>query len=123
MKLIPNLEAHFVKHLPAGWAAADGEIYRSGGLHWVDTLGEADGLWFLCPKCFAANGGRPGTHAVICWLVGKVQDDVRPGPGRWTPTGSGLDDLTFVPSEGRSHSVALTGGCAWHGFVTNGDAA
>jgi hypothetical protein len=34
-----------------------------------------------------------------------------------------LHDLTFVPSAGRTHSVLLTAGCQWHGFVVNGDAA
>ena len=89
----------------------------------VDALTVADGVWFLCPKCYAQNGGCVGTHAVICWFVGKVSDDVAPKPGRWTPTGTGLSDLTFVPSAGRSHSVLLTAGCGWHGFVVNGDAS
>ena len=88
----------------------------------VDKLEEADGVWFLCPKCFAGNGGRIGTHAVLCWFVGRVPDDVDPKPGRWTPKGTGLSDLTFVPSAGRSQSVLLTGGCGWHGFVIDGDA-
>lgn len=88
----------------------------------VNALAEADGVGFLCPKCFAANGGAIGTHQVICWFEGKVPDDAFPGPGRWNPTGTGLDDLTFVPGK-RSQSVALIGGCAWHGFVANGDAA
>ncbi len=92
--------------------------------HYVDSLAEAHGIMFLCPKCFAANKGPIGTHSVICWFVGKVPDDVFPKPGRWTPQGAGIDDLTFVPSEGRSCSVLLPGpGCEWHGFVRNGDAS
>jgi hypothetical protein len=88
----------------------------------VATLAEADGLSFLCPKCFAENRGPVGTHTVICWFEGKVPDDAVPGPGRWNPVGTGLDDLSFVPGK-RSPSVLLTGdGCAWHGFVTAGDA-
>ena len=89
----------------------------------VDALADADGVWFLCPKCFTKHSSAVGTHAVICWFVGKVPDDLDPKPGRWTPTGTGLSDLTFVASAGRSHSVLLTSGCGWHGFVTNGDAA
>lgn len=88
----------------------------------VDTLAEADGVMFLCPKCYAENNGRVGTHSVICWFVGKVPDELFPKPGRWTPQGTGLDDLTFVPGSGRSHSVLLTSGCNWHGFVANGKA-
>jgi hypothetical protein len=87
----------------------------------VATLAEADGVFFLCPKCFAANNGPVGTHGVICWFEGKVPDDAVPGPGRWNPIGTSLDDLTFVPGK-KSHSVALIGGCAWHGFVASGDA-
>jgi hypothetical protein len=89
----------------------------------VETLAEADGLLFVCPKCFAEHGQRAGTHSIICWFVGKVPDDVSPKPGRWTPQGTGIDDLSFVPSAGLSHSVLLTSGCNWHGFVTNGEAA
>lgn len=88
---------------------------------YVDTLAEADGIQFLCPKCFAAHGGPRGTHRVICWFEGKVADGVEPGPGRWNPKGTGIDDLSFVPGA-KSNSVLLQGGCNWHGFVTNGDA-
>ena len=76
----------------------------------------------FCALCFQKNGGNGGTHAVICWFKGKVADDVEPGPGRWNPQGTCLDDLTFVPPG--PVSVFLTGeGCKWHGFVKKGDAA
>lgn len=91
-------------------------------LVFVERIEEADGLYFLCPKCFQANGGPVNTHSVICWFVGKVADDVDPKPGRWTPQGTALHDLTFVPSQGRSQSVLLTSGCRWHGLIVNGDA-
>ncbi len=143
MQLVPDLQARFVRHeirmeprqfvkaaalaeRPNGPYTNDDVEERVGPTEYivdVDTLADADGVWFLCPKCFAANGGREGTHGVICWFVGKVPDDVAPKPGRWTPTGSGLHDLTFVPSAGRTQSVLLTAGCQWHGFVVNGDAA
>jgi hypothetical protein len=99
-------------------AARTGQSFTEVG----DVLAGSDGVLFLCPKCFVANKGSVGTHSVICWWVG-VPEGVSPKPGRWTPSGTGLDDLTFVPSEGRSTSVALLGGCQWHGFVTNGAAA
>lgn len=88
-------------------------------------LEHADGIIFLCPKCYAAAGGdkSQGVHSVICWFVGRVPAEASPGPGRWTPKGTGFSDLTFVPAPGHSLvSVALTGGCAWHGFIRNGDA-
>jgi len=84
----------------------------------VPTITEADGLFFLCPKCFGINGGNVGTHAVICWFVGKVPDDADPKPGRWNPSGTGLQDLTFIGPG--AASVLLTSGCGWHGFVMNG---
>lgn len=85
-------------------------------------LAKAHGVQFLCPKCFLANGGEVGTHSVMCYFAGRgVPDDVQPGPGRWNPSGSGLDDLTFVPPG--STSVLLTSGCHWHGFIVNGDAS
>lgn len=84
--------------------------------HYVDTIGEADGVWFLCPKCFAANGAA-GTHAVICWAP-QVPQDTRPTPGRWKLKGTGLADLTLKAS---SSSVHLTGpGCGAHFFVRGG---
>jgi hypothetical protein len=85
-------------------------------LHTVETLADAHGISFLCPKCFAGDH-----HSVICWFEGKVPDDAQPVPGRWNPIGSGFDDLSFVPGA-KSNSVLLLGGCAWHGFITNGEA-
>lgn len=84
----------------------------------VDTLAEADGVWFDCPKCHAAGS----THGVLCWFVGKVPDEEHPRPGRWIPSGTSLDDLTFVGPG--AASVFLTGpaGCLWHGLVQGGRA-
>lgn len=85
------------------------------------SLEEAHGIMFLCPKCFAENGGSVGTHSVICWFAGRgVPDERTPGPGRWNPEGTGLDDLTFVGPG--AVSVLLTSGCRWHGFVSRGEA-
>lgn len=96
----------------------------NGSMRYVETLAEADGLMFLCPKCFAENKGSVGTHSVLCWFVGRVPDTLDPKPGRWTPQGTGLDDLTFVPgAPPRAVSVKLTSGCMWHGFVKQGAAA
>lgn len=82
----------------------------------VDNIGEADGVVFLCPKCFEQKGGPKGTHSVICWSP-KVSQEVGPKPGRWEMHGSGLDDLTLVAG---SSSVQLNGGCDAHFFVRNG---
>lgn len=109
MPTLRELEAEFWKHDGAGHS------------HVVPTLAEADGVMFLCPKCFVSGGGKIGCHSVLCWFEDKVPDDLDPKPGRWKPTGTGLDDLTFVHGK-RSNSVELNGGCNWHGFVTNGRA-
>lgn len=111
-----DLEAEFLRY----------EV-RPDGIFFVhvETIAEAQGVEFLCPKCFAANGGAIGTHGVVCWSRSRgVPDSAEPGPGRWSLVGTGLDDLTLnadPPSTARS--VQLNGGCAWHGFVTAGDAA
>lgn len=117
MKLI-DLDGHFLKVISPGR-----EYLR------VDSLTEADGVCFQCPLCAQGKeqgeeDGRRfvrGAHYVICWFVGKVSDDENPKPGRWNPSGSGLDDLTFIGPG--ATSVLLTSGCCWHGFVKNGDAA
>jgi hypothetical protein len=108
MKL-KDLDATFLK------VSENGRTWQTGV-----SLAEADGVMFLCPKCFAANSGPVSTHSVICWFTGKVPDDLSPKPGRWNPQGTGIDDLTFVGPG--AVSVQLAGGCNWHGFVKDGGA-
>lgn len=94
-------------------------------LKWIDdhhfrhdaTFAEADGIMFLCPKCWKANGGPVGTHSVICWAP-KVPLTTYPVPGRWNLVGTGFADLSLVAG---SSSVKLAGGCNWHGHVTAGE--
>lgn len=109
---LKELEAEFIK-----LTSPDGSTLLR-----IDNLKDADGITFLCPKCFETNKGNIGTHWVICWWVG-IDLKISPKPGRWTPSGTGLDDLTFIPSPGRSCSVLLTAGCKWHGFVKDGEAS
>ena len=86
----------------------------------TEDLAEAQGIMFICPKCFHEDGAV-GAHSVLCWFKNRgVPDDEVPGPGRWNPSGTSLDDLTFVPPG--AVSVLLTSGCGWHGFVRNGRA-
>lgn len=81
----------------------------------VELLADAHGIEFLCPLCINTD-----QHSVICWFEDKVPEDAKPGPGRWNPTGTDFNDLSFVPGR-RTHSVLLLGGCRWHGFITNGE--
>lgn len=116
MPTLRQLEAEFYRY----------EKREDGVFHIpVATIGEAQGVEFLCPKCFAANGGSVGTHSVMCWSRSRgVPEDANPGPGRWKLDGTGIDDLTLnADPPSRARSVALKGGCSWHGFVTNGEAA
>lgn len=83
----------------------------------VDTIAEADGVQFLCPKCFVANKGAIGTHSVICWSP-SVPQDTQPTPGRWSLIGTGIKDLTL---QAGSSSVQLTSGCGAHFFVQCGE--
>lgn len=85
----------------------------------VQTIAEADGISFVCPQCFKANGmKRPGVHSVICWQP-RVPASTSPGPGRWTFSGTGYRDLTL---SAKSSSIHLTGpGCGAHFFIRNGE--
>ncbi len=88
----------------------------------VHRVDEADGIYFLCPKCFEANGGARGTHSIGCWTP-NVPPETLPGPGRWLLAGTSIDDLTLAPVPGHTASVDLTKnehGCKAHFFVENG---
>lgn len=105
---LTDLKPEFLKFV------ADGSFFRT------DIMEGADGLKFLCPKCYTANNGPEGTHSVICWFEDRVPPEVSPAPGRWKPVGTDYTNLSFVPGK-QSCSVLLLGGCNWHGFITNGE--
>jgi hypothetical protein len=109
-----QLQARFLRIDP------DGEGFRE-----VPSIELAQGVMFLCPKCFAEKRGPAGCHQVICWSRSAgAPDEVKPGPGRWKMDGHGIGDLTLnAEVEGGARSVQLHGGCEWHGFVANGMAA
>lgn len=106
--LLRDLEGEFVRRDPARnsfWA--------------VSSIEDADGVWFLCPKCFAANGGAVGTHRVICWRP-RVPAGVIPGPGRWELVGTSLDDLELVAGSSSILLPGEPGGCGAHFWVRGG---
>jgi hypothetical protein len=90
----------------------------------IDSMEGAAGIIFLCPLCFEKNGGPVGTHRVICWSRSRgVPEHASPGPGRWKLDGTSFEDLTLngdAVNGGGARSVLLTGGCGWHGFITDG---
>lgn len=85
---------------------------------------DADGVTYLCPLCYQRNGNTSvGTEHVINWFRhrARVTDAWTPGPGRWTPSGTNIDDLTFeYGSPVVAKSVALTGHA--HYFIRKGKA-
>lgn len=119
-------------------------VFRSGGekfmwgprpyryeLHDVATVADADLLTFLCPLCFAKNGGTKGTHSVMVSFAGRnIPEDAGSvdcdgKPSRWTVvSGTSLDDLSLAPSILLDAKRKPEEGCHWHGFVgSNGVAA
>jgi hypothetical protein len=88
----------------------------------AESLAEAQGIMFLCPKCFAARGGNVGTHSILCWFTGRgVPDDLAPKPGRWVPSGIGIDDLTFIGPAAASVLLQSPAGCRAHFKICNGE--
>jgi hypothetical protein len=87
----------------------------------VNSLSEAQGMWFLCPACFKANNGSVGTHSIDVTFSGRGALDSQGShgktdkPTRWNVSGSGFDDLTLAPS------ILIEGGCKWHGFIVKGE--
>lgn len=82
------------------------------------SLEEADGIWFLCPKCFKDNSGPEGTHAIACWRPRVPQHEHMTGPGRWEFVGSSFEDLSLFSNP---TSVKVEGGCNAHFTVEKGN--
>jgi hypothetical protein len=129
MKLIPNLKAKFLRFNRLAYPTDKfvdgikhtngfGDIYTP-----VNTLVEAHGISFLCPKSMQDTSNPPNyPHTIIVWFINSpVPPDVGTNSKgktvRWTATGSSLEDLTLEPSVHEQSEF-----CGWHGFVTKGDA-
>lgn len=110
----------------------DGQLYKrmpDGSLLPVSAVDTADVLYFQCPKCAAGqprgrrDDGRGYVEGVHFISVPFAAHDGLPamptspvqGGARWTVTGKTLADVSTQPS------IAIVGGCAWHGYVTNGE--
>jgi hypothetical protein len=112
MRLL-DLEPQFIRHEQRGDQAIN--------VH-VETLAEADGLFFLCPVCWAKNSEAVGTHGIIVTFRDRGVPDAlgshnKEGqPTRWTVSGSGYTDLSLQPSIDISRNLPGE----WHGFITNG---
>ena len=105
---LEDLEGEFIRLVPEG---------PQTSFEVVPSLAKADGVSFLCPLCYARNGGSRGTHSVLCWFDNRsLPAHLLPRP-RWLATGRDLETLTLSPS------VHLAGTCEWHGWVRSGSAA
>ena len=133
-----RLNAHFI-----GGYHDDRATGGSAGYRELPSIEGAQGLLFQCPKCAEGKeygeerdeitgetiGFHRGAHHIICWFrnprnAPRVPDDIDPKPGRWWTVGDSIDTLTFDHGEPPiAKSVLLVGGCGWHGFITNGEAA
>lgn len=127
-----NLDAQFVGE----YGPKTDEHGTYIGWRFVPSIEGAQGLWFQCPLCavgkeYGEEDGRghwKGAHGVLCWFrnprgAERVPDSAEPGPGRWWAEGTSIEDLSFTFGEPpMAKSVALLGGCSWHGYITNGEA-
>jgi hypothetical protein len=127
---LSDLKPRFYKHSVEPAGKGHGRPLPDGTIQWggfpvdtfsvVENIADADRVSFLCPKCFSDNGGEVGTHRIAVDFIGRgTPDDAcmhndQGQPVRWSFQGSSLEDLTLGPS------IAIIGGCAWHGFVEQG---
>lgn len=93
---------------------------ENGRASWrqTDDIIRAQGILFLCPKCFDEHGGPVGTHSVIIWFRDRgVPDMAEPGPARWSVVSESTDygNLTLTPS------IRFPTGCKFHGKVQGGE--
>lgn len=123
VELEPELKR--VERRPDTWTIRkdDGSSEQVSGLRTyyvpVATIAEADGIWFLCPKCFRDHGNsNVGTHWVACWRPKMPQADYLTGPGRWELVGTDFNNLSLVANP---TSVQIEGGCNAHFTVSNGE--
>ena len=99
-------------------------VTTENGCRWVETLAEAQGVIFSCPRCFVNLGNTlVGAHSIICWSSSRgARPDATPLPGRWALTGTGFDDLSLnAESPETRDSVQVLGSCGAHFHVKNGE--
>jgi hypothetical protein len=126
---LTDLEPQFVRYVTQSRDEqfAEGRVTPAEYLHHVNTLDDAQGIVFLCPACFAKNGGSVGTHGIeVAFANRGVKDHQgsknREGkPSRWNAAGTNYSDLTTTPSILIDPAEPICPG--WHGYITKGEAA
>ena len=119
MPTLRELQAQFLAYreeTPAEMFARGVAVPADFFMH-VDSLAQAHGIRFLCPKSFATNGGPEGAHSVQVYFAGSpvpqyIGKNKEGKTVRWIATGTGLDDLSLTPSIQEQDDI-----CKWHGFV------
>lgn len=99
------------------------------GYHRQVEIEGSQGVLFQCPRCAIGlergeEDGRRfirGAHYIIVPFSNPrnaplLESTFMPQMARWEMTGTSLENLTTRPS------IQIIGGCAWHGYITNGDA-
>lgn len=124
-----DLEPTFVRHELGTADESHGRPTGDGNIQWggfpvdvlakVNSICEADGISFLCPKCFYLNRGSDGTHRIQLFFAARnVPEHIGVGssgqPSRWDVRGNDFFDLTLAPS------ILTPVGCRWHGFIEHG---
>jgi hypothetical protein len=119
MPTLRQLDAALTKYRceavdPAAWI--DGVRHTNGKRETftpVRALADADGVWFVCPKCWQGDGHRVRIGFAGRAAPGTYGHNSKGEPVLWNldPTSTGIDDLALSPS------VQIEGGCNWHGWV------
>lgn len=102
-----ELDPHFLVRKPTTVVGMRHVLERTS------DLAVADGIRFLCPKCFKDNGGADGTHAIVVPFAGRALHE-----RGWQVSGTKFSDLTLRPS---ISIYTEKGGCGFHGYITNGE--
>ena len=105
------------------WVGAGGEgVYHRGPNGDLIPAPERHGvaITFRCPCGTHQRDDEYDTDRVVVEfnnpLDGGPPHDPRPA-ARWDRTGDTFETLTIRPS------IQRIGGCGWHGYITNGEAA
>lgn len=84
---------------------------RPGVLRCHSDYLRAQGVYFLCPKCLKENSNDDSPPHSFTLLFPSAPSAAKP-EGRWTPTGTEIDDLNLLE--------AVEGKCGFKGFVLKG---
>ncbi|MBI1214153.1 MAG: hypothetical protein GC190_22040 [Alphaproteobacteria bacterium] len=88
----PKLKGQYVHRDSSGDKFLWGPTPEMHKFHNVESVAEADHIMFLCPACFAKNGGAKGTHQVMVTFA-----------GRNVPEPAGTHDANGQPSRWQNH--------------------